>query len=144
MQCSFPMSRRRFLVQAAVASSAPFILPAWSAQTRPGNRIALGFIGLGIQVRGLLQGLLGREAAQVVAVCDVDTHRREDSRNRVDTHYRNQTNRDSFKGCLMFEDFRELVSRSDIDAVVIATPDHWHALTSIAAAKAGKDIYCEK
>ena len=138
------ISRRRFLLQAAVATSAPFILPSWAAQTAPSDRITLGFIGLGVQGRGLLGGFLGRSTTQVVAVCDVDTNRREDGRKRVEAHYERQTDRGSFKGCKVFEDFRELVSRPDIDAVVIATPDQWHALTAIAAAEAGKDIYCEK
>ena len=136
--------RRRFLLQAAAVTSVPFILPSWSAQNSPSERITLGFIGLGVQGRGLLGGLLGRSATQVVAVCDVDTDRREDGRKRVNEYYQNKTERASFKGCLVFEDYRELVLRPEIDAVVIATPDHWHALNSIAAAEAGKDIYCEK
>lgn len=144
MQSLSSLSRRRFLAHAAVLGSAPFILPSWSAQNLPGNRITLGFIGLGVQGRGLMGGFLGRETTQVVAVCDVDTNRREDGRKRVEAHYQNQTQRSSFKGCQMFEDFRELVVRPDLDAVVIATPDHWHALIAIAAANAGKDIYCEK
>ena len=96
-----------------------------------------------MQGRGLLGGFLGRSATQVVAVCDVDTDRREDGRKRVNEYYQNKTERASFKGCLVFEDYRELVLRPEIDAVVIATPDHWHALNSIAAAEAGKDIYCK-
>ena len=138
------LSRRRFLAQAAIVTAAPFILPSWSAQTQPGSRLTLGFIGLGVQGRGLMNGFLQREGAQVVAVCDVDTNRREEGRQRVDTHYGKRTDGGSFKGCLVFEDFRELLARPDIDAVVIATPDHWHALMTIAAAAAGKDIYCEK
>ncbi len=138
------IARRRFLLQAALFSSAPFILPSWSAQTRPGNRITLGFIGLGVQGRGLLNNFLRKDGAQVVAVCDVDANRREDGRQRVDTHYAKQTDSGSGKGCMVFEDFRELLARPDIDAVVIATPDHWHAVITIAAAEAGKDIYCEK
>jgi predicted dehydrogenase len=138
------LSRRRFLVQASVLASAPFILPAWSKPMTPGNRIAIGCIGLGVQGRGLMNGFLERDDVQVVAVCDVDTNRREDGRKRVDTYYGQRAGRDVYRSCLMFEDFRELVFRPDIDAVVIATPDHWHALVSIAAANAGKDIYCEK
>ena len=120
------------------------ILPSWSAQTRPSNRITLGFIGLGVQGRGLLNNFLRKDGAQVVAVCDVDANRREDGRQRVDTHYAKQTESGSGRGCMVFEDFRELVARPDLDAVVIATPDHWHAVIAIAAAEAGKDIYCEK
>lgn len=138
------LSRRRFLRQAAIATATPLILPSWSALAAQGNRITIGCIGLGPQGRGLMGGFFRRPEAQVVAVCDVDANRREDGRKRVDTYYEKQTDRGSFKGCMVFEDFRELVSRKDIDAVVIATPDHWHALISIAAAEAGKDIYCEK
>jgi predicted dehydrogenase len=137
-------SRRRFLIQTAVVSSTPFILASRSAQAAPGERISLGVVGLGVQGRGLMGGFLGHREVQVLAVCDVDTHRREDGRKRVESFYAQQTDRGSFKGCATFEDFRELVARPDIDAVVIATPDHWHALVSIAAAEAGKDIYCEK
>jgi len=144
MTFQYSISRRRFLIQAAVATSAPFIFPSWSAQTAPSDRINLGFIGLGVQGRGLMGGFLGRPTTQVVAVCDVDTNRREDGRKRVETFYQNATDRGSFKGCMAFGDYRELVVRPDIDAVVIATPDHWHALIAIAAAEAGKDIYCEK
>ena len=138
------ISRRRFLVQAAVLSSAPCILPSGLAQTAPNDRIRLGCIGLGVQGRGLMGGFLGRQQVQVVAVCDVDTNRREDGRKRVEAYYEQQTDRGSSKGCAAFEDFRELLARPNIDAVVIATPDHWHALIAIAAAEAGKDIYCEK
>jgi len=138
------VSRRRFLAQLLTTASTPFILPSWSALASPGNRIRLGFIGLGMQGRGLLQGFLGRDETQVLAVCDVDTHRREDAHSRVDAYYRDRADRGSFKACLAFEDFRELVARPDLDAVVVATPDHWHALTTIAALEAGKDVYCEK
>jgi predicted dehydrogenase len=120
------------------------MLASRSAQAGPNERITLGVIGLGVQGRGLMGGFLGRSNVQVLAVCDVDTNRREDGRKRVEAHYSQQADRGSFKGCAGFEDFRELVARPDIDAVVIATPDHWHALVSVAAAEAGKDIYCEK
>jgi predicted dehydrogenase len=138
-------SRRRFLVQAAVMASAPCVFPSWSAQTPPGDRISLGFIGVGMQGRGLLNAFLGRQQVQVVAVCDVDANRRVDAQNRVNAHYSQQgAGRSDFMACLAFEDFRELLARKDIDGVVIATPDHWHAFIAIAAARAGKDVYCEK
>ena len=138
------LSRRRFLAQAALATTAPLLLPKWSAAASPSERINIAVIGLGPQGRGLLGGFLRKPGAQVVAVCDVDANRREDGRKRVDAHYEKQTDRGSFKGCMVFEDYRELLMRKDIDAVVIATPDHWHALIAIAAAQADKDIYCEK
>lgn len=142
MQSPVTQSRRHFLRSSLLAGVAPLILPYWASAAAPGNRIQLGFIGVGLQGRGLMNNALNREGVRVVAVCDVDTRRREDSKARVDAHYRKQgaTTGD----CRAFEDFRELLSLKDLDGVVIATPDHWHALIAIAAAKAGKDIYCEK
>ncbi len=136
---------RRSFIKAAAVASAPFLLPSrvWSAATKPGDKITLGFIGVGIQSRGLMGGFLAKSETQVVAVCDVDTTRRNDAKKRVDDFYAKQKDT-SFKGCDAYKDFRELLARKDIDAVVIATPDHWHAYIAIAAANAGKDIYCEK
>ena len=139
-------TRRQFLqTTTAAAASAHFILPSrvWSAETKPNDRLTLGFIGVGIQARGLMGGFLGKKETQTVAVCDVDTTRRETAKQTVEDHYAKQ-NEAGFKGCATYTDFRELIARKDIDAVVIATPDHWHALIAIAAARAGKDIYCEK
>src|SRR5262249_24059978 len=92
---------------------------------------------------GLMSGFLSKPETQVVAVCDVDMTRREDGKKQAETFYAKQTG-SSFSGCSTHNDFRELIGRKDIDAVVIATPDHWYALIAIAAAKVGKDIYCEK
>ena len=138
-------SRRSFLKSALAAGVAPIFLPSrlWSAETKPNDRINVGIIGCGIQSRGLMSGFLGKAGVQVVAVCDVDTTRREDHKKTVQEHYAKQAGSD-YKGCAAFNDFRELLARKDIDAVVIATPDHWHAIIAIAAAAAGKDIYCEK
>jgi len=140
-------SRRRFLKTTAVAIvSAPTILPSsvWAAPASPNERITLGFIGMGRQNRSLLNGFIRNKGTQVVAVCEVDTTRREHAKKTVEDYYATQTDRDSFKGCDACKDFRQLVARKDIDAVVIAAPDHWHAIQVIAAANAGKDIYCEK
>jgi len=143
MSSTTRLSRRHFL-KAAGGIAAPFILPShiWSAQTAPNSRITLGFIGIGKQGRGLLKNFLGRDT-QVVVVCDVDTNRREDAKNIVESHYAKQAG-SGFKGCDATGKFEEVVGRKDIDAVVIATPDHWHAIISCAALNAGKDIYCEK
>lgn len=140
-------TRRNFLkTTAAAILAAPSILPSpgWAATTNPNDRITLGFIGMGRQNQSLLKGFRHYRDVQVVAVCDVDTTRRENAKTSVEEYYAKQKGRDSFKGCDAYKDFRELVARKDIDAVVVATPDHWHAIQVIAAANAGKDIYCEK
>ena len=139
-------TRRHFLQATSTLAAAPFILPSriWSAEVKPNDRLSIGCIGMGTQGKGLMGGFLGRKEVQVAAVCDVDTNRRDDARKRVEDHYAKQTDSGSYKGCKAYEDFRALLVRKDIDAVVIATPDHWHAYLAIAAAKAGKDIYCEK
>jgi hypothetical protein len=90
-----------------------------------------------------MNDFLNQPGTQVVAVCDVDTTRREHNRKKVEEFYTIKADK-NFKGCTAYKDFRELIARKDIDAVVIATPDHWHAYIAVEACKAGKDIYCEK
>jgi predicted dehydrogenase len=145
MQTRF--SRRQFLkTSSAAALSAPILLstvPIAFGQKGPNDRITLGFIGTGTQGRGLLGNFLNQPDTQVVAVCDVDTTRREHNVKTVDEFYSIKGNKD-FKGCTGYKHFQELIDRKDIDAVVVATPDHWHAYIAIAACNAGKDIYCEK
>jgi predicted dehydrogenase len=139
-------TRREFVKSATtIGLAAPFILPSriWAAETPPNNRITMGFIGVGTQGRGLLDGFLGSKETQVVAISDVDTTRREHSKKTVEDRYTKQ-NRADYKGCDQYKDFREVIARKDIDAVCIATPDHWHAYVAIAAADSKKDIYCEK
>jgi predicted dehydrogenase len=145
MRSSTPLARRSFLKAALCSGAAPFLLPSriWSAGEGPNAAVRLGFIGCGIQSRGLLGGFLKLPDTRVVAVCDVDTTRRENHRQIVTEYYSKQTGSE-FKGCSVHNDFREVLARADVDAVVIATPDHWHAIISVAAAAAGKDIYCEK
>jgi predicted dehydrogenase len=141
-----PISRRRFLQTSAIAAAAPFLLPShvWAAATGPNSRISLGIIGMGTMGRGLMGAFLREGDVQVTAVCDVDETRREHHRRRVNEHYAGATGLEGYRGCAAYGDFRELLSRDDIDGVVIATPDHWHAIMAILAAQAGKDIYCEK
>ncbi|HSH96046.1 MAG TPA: Gfo/Idh/MocA family oxidoreductase, partial [Roseimicrobium sp.] len=135
-------------MRTAIASAAvvPFILPSrvWSAEVAPSKRITLGVIGTGKQARGLMSGFLKMKDFQTIAVCDVDTNRRNNARKITNEFYAKENNQPNYDACNVYSDFRELLDRKDIDAVVIATPDHWHALIAIAAARAGKDIYCEK
>ena len=131
-------SRRRFLEATAVAS-APFILPSgiWSAKIKPNDKIAMGFIGMGIQNRGLQNQFMAVSNVVCVAVSDCDTNRRDAALKR--THKRYQNN-----NCKGYNDYREVIARNDIDAVCIATPDHWHAIQTVEAVNSGKDVYCEK
>jgi predicted dehydrogenase len=140
------LTRRQFVQRTtAAALAAPLFVPASALgkedKAPASERLTLGFIGMGTQNRGHLGHFLGQKDVQVVAVCDVDTTRRENAKKMVETRYGNNG---PYKGCAAFVDFRELLARKDIDAVVIATPDHWHAIPVIDACKAGKDIYCEK
>ncbi|HOT52211.1 MAG TPA: Gfo/Idh/MocA family oxidoreductase, partial [Candidatus Hydrogenedentes bacterium] len=138
------MTRRAFLnaaMGAAAASSFPYIVPARAlgleGHVSPSNRIAVGCIGNGPQGNGVMGNFLRNENARVVAVCDVNAQRREAAQNIVNGHYGDH-------GCAAYGDFRVLLARDDIDAVLIATPDHWHVPHAVAAAHAGKDMYVEK
>ena len=148
MSHSTAVSRRRFLTAAAIAvgnaPAAPASTAAW-AQTRPpaSDRITIGMIGTGRQgMKPNLVQFLELPGVQVVAVCDVDAWRMEQARERVDGFY---AGRGSARGgCRTFRDFRELLARRDIDAVMISTPDHWHVPMGILAARAGKHVCIEK
>ncbi len=137
-------TRRYFVKSAASAIAAPFILPSrvWSADAAPSGRIRMGFIGLGKQMGGLINKFLQYPEVEVVAVCDVYALRRELYKKKVDDHY--AKNGGKGKPCEMVNDFREITERKDIDAVCIATPDHWHAIITNSALSHGKDVYCEK
>jgi hypothetical protein len=113
----------------------------------------MGFIGVGHQGSGHLLGggwtyvaggYAGRNDVQVLAVCDVWRDRREGAAKKVNDHYAEVTGQANYNGCAAYNDFREVLDRPDIDAVLIATPAHWHATMTVMAAAAGKDIYCEK
>jgi len=119
----------------------PYVVPSSAlgkaGSVAPSNRVVVGCIGVGSQGSGVMQNFLNQQVAQVAAVCDVKSDRREAARRRVDTQY-------NTSGCKEYHDFRELLARDDIDAVMIASTDHWHVLLALAAARAGKDIYLEK
>ncbi len=159
------INRRQFLTKAAsVATGAigfPYIVPTsvLAAETAPSNRITLGCIGMGGQGTYDMCGFLQHSDVQVVAVCDVNkesndydtlyqfegtTAGREPARRRVEGHYAKQKPAGAYKGCAVYSNFRELLSRDDIDTVLIALPDHWHAVVAVMAVRAGKDIYAEK
>jgi predicted dehydrogenase len=140
-------TRRSFLAAAAtVAAAGPTVLlpAARAAAPAAADRITLGFIGMGKRAGSLLRHMLGSDQVQVVAIAEVVRERLEHGRKTVDERYAANVKSGAFAGCAAYNDFREIVARPDIDAVVIGTPDHWHAIQAVQAAKAGKDIYCEK
>jgi len=145
MRAKQQLSRRSFLRKAGTLSASmaafPSIVPGsalgLNGATAPSNRITIGSIATGGQARGVLGNALHHEVTQALAVCDVNEHNLAQGKDMVDGRYGN-------KDCATYHDFRELLARDDIDAVIIAPPDHWHAIPSVMAANAGKDIYCEK
>jgi predicted dehydrogenase len=145
------VTRRRFLAKAAGTAVGVVGIPSLvnsstlgqGRNTAAGARIALGFIGCGKQGTYLLQSFLNSPGTQVVAVCDVDRLKLQRAKDVTESFYAGKTG-GTYRGCVATGDFREVLARDDIDAVVIATPDHWHAIGVIEAARAGKDIYCEK
>ncbi len=143
------MTRRDFIKSAArLAVAAPCVMAssALGAEARkaPSDRLVMGIIGPGIQGQHLLRSFMGFPETQFVAVAEVETTRRENARDMIERRYAEEKRSGTFKGCTMYNDFRELLARRDIEAVIIAVPDHWHAITAISSAKVGKDIYCEK
>jgi predicted dehydrogenase len=135
MKTDRKITRRQAL---RLAAAAPLILPSslLGAET-PSKQIVMGCIGVGWMGEGNLNSFLGQKDCRVVAIADVDADHLNKAVGHVNDHYHN-------KDCKGYKDFRELLARNDIDAVCISTPDHWHAVTAVEAARAKKDIYCEK
>jgi predicted dehydrogenase len=130
------LSRRRFVQGAAACVlAAPYVVASTAlgagGKAPAGDRIGLGFIGVGLRGNQIMSGFLGPRS-ECVAVCDVWENRREAARQRTGGQ------------CAACNDFRDLLARPDVDAVVIATPEFWHSIIVVAASQAGKDIYCEK
>jgi predicted dehydrogenase len=140
------ISRRGFLKHVGTVSAAavvfPYVVPSSVlGGAAPSERITIGFIAAGKQSKHLMGSFLGAGGTQVVAACDVDKLKLERGKKIVEDRY---GNKGGYKGCSTYGDFRDLLARDDIDAVVISTPDHWHAITVVRSAQSGKDIYCEK
>ena len=138
-------SRREFLRRAATLAgglaAAPYVVPASAlgrdGRPSPSDRVTMGFIGTGGRGSALLTNFLGLTDAQVLAVCDVKQPARERAQQAVDKQY-------DKRSCATHIDFRELCARTDIDAVTVASTDHWHVLHALEAVRGGKDVYCEK
>src|SRR5215471_6010397 len=133
------LTRRQFIKAGSASVALPYIVPASVlAAAAPSNRITIGFIGTGDHgTTWNLQRYLQLKAARVLVVCDVDGYRMRRAKAMVDAEYENED-------CAVSKDFRDVLARKDIDAVMISTPDHWHTLISVMAARVGKDVQCEK
>jgi len=141
------ITRRTFLASSAILAL-PTIVPSHvlgaNGAVAPSNQITIGQIGFGWIGGSHLSTLLARKDARYVGACDVNGDTLKTVCARIEQQYATDANKAKYKACTGYNDFRELLARDDMDAVVIATPDHWHALLSVHAARAGKDIYCEK
>ena len=132
--------RRSFLQSSALGAAGLLILPGFNS-FKPNDNINLGFIGVGRQAMFLMNGFINLEGVKVLAAADVYGVKRQRFEQRVSEHYKSKGTSVDVK---TYENYKDLLARKDIDAVVIATPDHWHALIAIDALKAGKDVYLEK
>ena len=141
-------SRRDFLKKGAILAGVPTIITsqvsASPQRPAPSERITVGVIGSGKRGHTLMRGLRGIGEIQFVAVAEVEANRRASAKKLAEDHHSKQKDKGGFKGVDTYGNFRQLLARKDIDAVVIATPDHWHAIPVVEAARAKKDIYCEK
>jgi predicted dehydrogenase len=147
------ISRRDFVGKASLALGSFLIVPRHvlggkkadgSRYLAPSDIISLGFIGTGKQGRGLTTSFLSTNEVRIAALSEVYQAKAQLTLDRIKTHYEKNSQLGAFSDIPVYQDFRELLNRKDIDAVVIATPDHWHAAMAVRAAEAGKDIYCEK
>lgn len=139
-------SNRRTFLKQAVGLSAFYIVPRHvlgRGFVAPSDQTTVGFIGLGKQSGGLRSQFL-KNGARIMAACDVDASKVTAFADAVNTHYAAQTDKGAYNGIERYDDYRRLLDNKGVDAVVIVTPDHWHSVIAIQAAKAGKDIYCEK
>ena len=127
-------SRRQFIGRTAAAIGFPTIIPASVlGQNAPSNKITMAVLGWGMMGPGNTAKFLQEQDCQIVAACDIDKRNLEKALTTINGAYKN-------KDCKGYHDYREVMARKDIDTVMLALPDNWHALTSIEAAKNGKDI----
>ena len=141
------ISRRKFIKDAALASAAFTIVPRHvlgNGHVPPSDQVNVGVIGLGKLSRYLTKALIEHDGVQVVAGSDVWNIKRSWFKEQVATNYAELRESTSYHGVSTYADYRELLAQSDIDAVIVSTPDHWHAIQAIDAMNAGKDVYCEK
>jgi hypothetical protein len=151
------ITRRKFLRYGALGAAAAVSMPtiirsgvlSANGAIAPGNQITIGQVGFGWIGGSHLGTMLGRKDVRYVAACDVNGKKLEEVRQRIEATYGERYGgerygKENYRGCAAYRDYRQMLARQDLDAVIIATPDHWHALISIHAAQAGKDIYCEK
>jgi predicted dehydrogenase len=135
------VTRRHFIATAAAAIAAPTFIPASAlgrdGRAAPSERIVIGIVGWGMMGPGNTTGLMAEKDCQVVAACDLDTRPLQKAVDTINKHYGNTD-------CKAYHDYREMMARTDIDAVMLAVPDHWHALLATEAARQKKDIYGEK
>ncbi|MDZ4860721.1 MAG: Gfo/Idh/MocA family oxidoreductase [Candidatus Hydrogenedentes bacterium] len=135
-------SRRQFLKRTAV--TAPLILSAKTWASPPSERLTIGVVGIGKMGGNHCDYLQGRDDVQIVALCDVESRRFEVGRYLIDEAYASRIGKGKYASVEKYGDFRAIAERNDIDAVLIAVPDHWHLLVSLAMVRSGKDVYCEK
>jgi len=143
------ITRRRFVTAALAAGAAPLFLPrgviAAAEGTPPSERVVMGMIGTGRQCFYKNIPLFSREKdCQIVAVCDVDSWRMAEAKKKVEAAYASAAAAGTYRGCESYLDYEDLLAREDIDAVMISTPDHWHAKMALDAMAAGKDVALEK
>lgn len=135
------ISRRSFIKTSATALSVPYILPSSvfgrGGRPAPSDRLTMGLIGLGSMGMRHVKGFLQEDDCQIIGVCDVDTSRLNAGVREVNRHYGN-------KDCKLYNDFRDMICRDEIDTLCISVPDHWHSIPAIEGIRVGKDIYGEK
>jgi len=141
------LTRRKFIQKASVISTfmiVPRFVLGGKGYKAPSDLINLGFIGTGKQAGGLKGSFLDTNEIKIIGASDVYGIKLQQFTSQVNQYYAVKAGQSSYSGCASHPDFRDLLARQDIDAVVIAVPDHWHSVAAILAARAGKDIYCEK